>query len=279
MSFGERLLPHRTSGAPAAGPQRARRDARRALLPRRRLPPPGAARLDLIGTARDNWDDLDAYAGLNVITVLDAEHPPSRVRRCARAKATGSRSSGTRTSSDRYADDFGLEGRGRARAQPRCRRSLLNRETRAPRRSSYRLGRASRGRRCGPARCSTGSSCSPSSGRAGTAAPRTPSCRRATSCSSKATGARWTRSRAIRTCSSSTPRSWCAGRRCRMGARSREAVVVLVRHGRAARHRRRAGRRSPTMLAAGAMIAAARRVGPAGLPRDLVDHGAARRRA
>ncbi len=73
MTFGQRLLPHRTSGAQA--PDLSGHAA--TLVSHYSLDDvfhlrvqPGSA---LIGSARDTWDDLQAYEGLNVITVLDGE--------------------------------------------------------------------------------------------------------------------------------------------------------------------------------------------------------------
>ena len=73
MLLGRRLLPQRAGGAQA--PDLSGHAA--TLVEHYSLDnvfhlrvQPGSA---IVGTDRDNWDSLDAYAGLNVITVLDAE--------------------------------------------------------------------------------------------------------------------------------------------------------------------------------------------------------------
>jgi len=73
MTFGQRLLPHRTSGAqaPDLSGHAATLVSHYSLddVFHLRVQPRSA----LIGSARDTWDDLRAYEGLNVITVLDGE--------------------------------------------------------------------------------------------------------------------------------------------------------------------------------------------------------------
>jgi hypothetical protein len=73
MTFGKRLLPHRTSGAQA--PDLSGHAA--TLVSHYSLDDVFHLRVQsastLVGSARDTWDDLQAYEGLNVVTVLDGE--------------------------------------------------------------------------------------------------------------------------------------------------------------------------------------------------------------
>ena len=230
----------------------------------------------IVGSARDNWDDLQRYDGLNIITVLDGESHQSV---SDGAWSAGDRLTviGTRMS---YAatPTTAASGSSRRAAQPSVATALLNRESGAaevvvPPRSRFEA------RRRVPATCSTvASSCSPSSGRARTAAPRTPCCEAGDVLLVEGDWSSLdeiTRDRDLLVVDAP---ELVRRQAVPMGARSREAVVVLVAHGRAARHRRRAGRHCDD---AGRRRddRAPGRVRPAGLPRHLVDHRAPRRRA
>ena len=136
MTLGHRLLPHRTSGAPAPdlSGHAATLVAHYSLDDVFHL---GCCpRSTLIGSARDNWDDLQAYPGTNVITVLDGGSTSS----CRRSVAAGDRLTviGQPDIVRRYADDCSL-GIESARGSADVAEELFSRES-GPPRSSYRPG-------------------------------------------------------------------------------------------------------------------------------------------
>jgi di/tricarboxylate transporter len=127
MAFGQRLLPNRTSGAPA--PDLSGHSA--TLVAHYSLDDVFHLRVQpastIIGSARDSWDDLQAYPGANVITVLDGE---SHQAVFDGVLAAGDRLTviGRPDVVRRYADDCGL-GVESVRDSGDVAEALLNRET------------------------------------------------------------------------------------------------------------------------------------------------------
>jgi di/tricarboxylate transporter len=127
MTFGQRLLPHRTSGAPA--PDLSGHAA--TLVSHYSLDDVFHLRVQpvstIVGSARDNWDDLQAYPGVNVITVLDGA---SRQAVFDGVVAVGDRLTviGRPDIVRRYADDRAL-GVESVRDATDVAETLFNRET------------------------------------------------------------------------------------------------------------------------------------------------------
>ena len=188
MRFGQRPLPHRTSGAQA--PDLSGHAA--TLVSHYSLDDVFHLRVrpasTLVGSARDHWGDLQSYEGVNVITVLDGE---SHLAVFDGVVAAGDRLTVIgRPTSYAGTPTTVASGSSRRGARPTWRKRS---STASPgrRRSSYRLGLGSKGRRRVPVTSSTVAfSCSPCSDKATTAAPPPPSSRWETCCSWKATGTR-----------------------------------------------------------------------------------------